>query len=265
MRDHQRFISTSQQVQADGQTRGESRSRRLPEAVENPIDAYNFSRVGLSVCSLAELSTISASLTLESVPKVALTPVWRSFGRPGQLNSTSVSSLSRTASNRFYKLDEIAIIIFAAVKSNKDPGFLILDFSGNVEEFIGHMAVVQIVTRLANMFENNLRLAATRNERLPTLQFSGELRIPEGFASLGDRQLNAMMTNTCFYGELVRSGSGSVVGKRPTTHQAFVFSSGICSTIKSICQHGQGYTDPSGRFISRKAWLISYSNSCSGT
>ena len=38
-----------------GRTKGAS--RRLVDIVENPIDAYNTSRVGLSVSSLAELAT----------------------------------------------------------------------------------------------------------------------------------------------------------------------------------------------------------------
>ena len=58
--------------------------------------------------------------------------------------------------DRFY-IDEIAIVIFAAI--NRILGFLVLDFAGNVEEFSGHLAVVQIMTRLADMFPNSERPA----------------------------------------------------------------------------------------------------------
>ena len=100
---------------------------------------------------------------------------------------------------RFYKLDEIAILIFAAIKSNRVPGFLILDFARNVHEFVGDKAVVQIMTELANLFLNNLPRAKGRNEQQPEPMFDGEFRIPEGFASLGDRELNAIMANTRFF------------------------------------------------------------------
>ena len=62
--------------------------------------------------------------------------------------------------DRFYKLDGIAIVIFAAIKSNKVPGFLILDFAGNAKEFVGNKAVgnkavVQIMADLADLFLDN--------------------------------------------------------------------------------------------------------------
>ena len=64
---------------------------------------------------------------------------WLNPTRP----SDEVSDI--TFQDRFYKLDEVSIVIFAAPKSNCIPGFLILDFSGNVEEFSGRLAVVQII------------------------------------------------------------------------------------------------------------------------
>ena len=178
----------------------------LENIVENPIDAYNTFRVGLSVSSLAELATY-AHIRLPDISERAkggagrhgtqqvvdarMAYVWP----PGVQTLDLLTKCLVSLQDRFYKLDEIAIVIFAAIRSNKVLGFLILDFSGNAEEFVGNMAVVQIMTKLGNMFYDNLRRAANRGEPQPTLQFDGQLRIPEGFASLGDRRLNAMMVN----------------------------------------------------------------------
>ena len=182
----------------------------LENIVDNPIDAYNMSRVGLSVSSFAELATYAYT----RLPDISQ----RAKGGAGKhgahqtvdarlayvwpLDSTQLDLLTKclvSFQDRFYKLDEISILIFAAIKSNRVPGFLILDFAGNVHEFVGDKAVVQIMTELANLFLDNLPRAKGRNERKHELMFDGELRIPEGFASLGDRQLNAIMANTRFF------------------------------------------------------------------
>ena len=184
----------------------------LENIVENPIDAYSTSRVGLSVSSLAELATY-AHIRIPDIGERAKGGAGRHGSQqvvdarmayvwpPGAQTLDLLTKCLISFQDRFYKLDEIAVVIFEAIKSNRVPGFLILDFSGNVEEFVGNIAVVQIMTRLGNMFDNNRRRAANRGEHLPTLQFDGQLRIPEGFASLGDRQLNAIMANTRFFKE----------------------------------------------------------------
>ena len=146
----------------------------LVDIVENPIDAYNTSHVGFSVSSLAELATY-ARIRLPDISQRAkggagkhgthqvvdarLAYVWPPNSRSLDLLTKCLVSFQ----DRFYKLDEIAILIFAAIKSNRVPGFLILDFAGNVHEFVGDKAVVQIMTELANLFLDNVPRAAARN------------------------------------------------------------------------------------------------------
>ena len=118
----------------------------LADIVDNPIDAYNTSRVGLSVSSLQELATF-AHIRLPDISQRAkggagkhgahqtvdarMAYVWPPNERQLDLLTKCLVSFQ----DRFYKLDEIAILIFAAIKSNRVPGFLILDFAGNVKEF----------------------------------------------------------------------------------------------------------------------------------
>ena len=188
----------------------------LADIVDNPIDACNTSRVGLSVSSLQELATF-ANIRLPDISQRAkggagkhgahqivdarMAYVWPPNERQLDLLTKCLVSFQ----DRCNELDEIAILIFAAIKSNKILGFLILDFAGNVKEFVGDKAVVQIMAELADLFLNNIPRAASRNEPRPELMFDGELRIPEGFASLGDRQLNAIMANTRFFRHYTRN------------------------------------------------------------
>ena len=188
----------------------------LADIVDNPIDAYNTSRVGLSVSSLQELATF-AHIRLPDISQRAKGGAGKhgahqtvdarmAYVRPP--NERQLDLLTKclfSFQDRFYKRDEIAILIFAAIKSNRVPGFLILDFAGNIKEFVGDKAVVQIMAELADLFLNNIPRAALRNEPRPELMFDGELRIPEGFASLGDRQLNAIMANTRFFRHYTRN------------------------------------------------------------
>ena len=198
----------------------------LANIVDNPIDAYNASRVGLSVSSLQELATF-AHIRLPRISQRAkggagkhgahqtvdarMAYVWP----PNECQLDLLTKCLVSFQDRFYKLDEIAILIFAAIKSNRVPGFLILDFAGNVKEFVGDKAVVQIMAELADLFLNNIPRAAMRNEPRPELMFDGELRIPEVFASLGDRQLNAVMANTRFFRHYTRNTMKKLVRSSP--------------------------------------------------
>ena len=120
----------------------------LEDTVENPIDACNTSRVGLSVSSLAERSSY-AHIRLPDIGERAKGGAGRHGTRQvvdarmaivwpaGAAELDLLTKCLIAFQDCFYKLDEIAIVIFAAIKSNPIPGFLVGDFAGNVEEFSG--------------------------------------------------------------------------------------------------------------------------------
>ena len=59
---------------------------------------------------------------------------------------------------------------------------------------------MQILARIVGFFQDEVQYAVERGETVPELVIPAgeELRIPEGLATLGDRQLNDLLVNTKF-------------------------------------------------------------------
>ena len=142
---------------------------------------------------------------------------WHSAGCGPQDGRPSYGPLARPLTkcliafqDRFYKPDD-RHRDFRGDQSEPHSWFPDSRFSGNVEEFSGRLAVVQIMTRLANMFQSNLQRAAIWNERIPTLKFSGQLQHHHG-------QHQVLPSNPQeLDGELVRPGANGMDGQRSST------------------------------------------------
>ncbi|CAE7031119.1 unnamed protein product [Symbiodinium sp. CCMP2592] len=116
----------------------------------------------------------------------------------------SINGLDLTLTNhcyaafvdRFYKLDEAALLAFAVHRN--DCTLEILGFSGRVLKPAG--PAVQILARIVGFFQDEVHYAVERGESVPELVIpqGEELRIPEGLATLGDRQLNELLVNNKF-------------------------------------------------------------------
>ncbi|CAE7349849.1 unnamed protein product [Symbiodinium sp. CCMP2592] len=175
----------------------------------DPFTAYNNARFGISITGLEQLM-IFARMRIASPPRSRQMIHDRtgfdgaakvSFSFPPEGEDLTLTDHCFVAFvDRFYKLDEAALLAFAVHRN----GYVmdILGFSGRTLKPTG--PVVQILARIVGFFQDEVRYAVERGEQVPELVLPAnqELRVPEGLASLGDRQLNELLINTKFARQL---------------------------------------------------------------
>ncbi|CAE7245792.1 unnamed protein product [Symbiodinium sp. CCMP2592] len=175
----------------------------------DPFTAYNNARFGISITGLEQLM-IFARMRIANPPRSRQMIHDRtgfdgaakvSFSFPPEGEDLTLTDHCFVAFvDRFYKLDEAALLAFAVHRN----GYVmdILGFSGRVLKPTG--PVVQILARIVGFFQDEVRYAVERGEQVPELVLPAnqELRVPEGLASLGDRQLNELLINTKFARQL---------------------------------------------------------------
>ena len=99
--------------------------------------------------------------------------------------------------DRFYTIDEIAVLI-KAVKMNQED-FSLLCFNGDKHHMV-QSEILAIMGELANVFARELPQSRTQDERgYPELILSRELEVPPGVEDLGHRQLSQLLANTPYY------------------------------------------------------------------
>ncbi|CAE7403604.1 unnamed protein product [Symbiodinium sp. CCMP2592] len=175
----------------------------------DPFTAYNNARFGISITGLEQLM-IFARMRIANPPRSCQMIHDRtgfdgaakvSFSFPPEGEDLTLTDHCFVAFvDRFYKLDEAALLAFAVHRN----GYVmdILGFSGRTLKPTG--PVVQILARIVGFFQDEVRYAVERGEQVPELVLPAnqELRVPEGLASLGDRQLNELLINTKFARQL---------------------------------------------------------------
>ncbi|CAE7254022.1 unnamed protein product, partial [Symbiodinium sp. CCMP2592] len=175
----------------------------------DPFTAYNNARFGISITGLEQLM-IFARMRIANPPRSRQMIHDRtgfdgaakvSFSFPPEGEDLTLTDHCFVAFvDRFYKLDEAALLAFAVHRN----GYVmdILGFSGRILKPTG--PVVQILARIVGFFQDEVRHAVERGEQVPELVLPAnqELRVPEGLASLGDRQLNELLINTKFARQL---------------------------------------------------------------
>ncbi|CAE7441018.1 MBF1B [Symbiodinium sp. CCMP2592] len=175
----------------------------------DPFTAYNNARFGISITGLEQLM-IFARMRIANPPRSRQMIHDRtgfdgaakvSFSFPPEGEDLTLTDHCFVAFvDRFHKLDEAALLAFAVHRN----GYVmdILGFSGRILKPTG--PVVQILARIVGFFQDEVRYAVERGERVPELVLPAnqELRVPEGLASLGDRQLNELLINTKFARQL---------------------------------------------------------------
>ena len=176
---------------------------------QDPFTAYNNARFGISISGLEQLM-VFAQRRIANPPRTkkmiedrtgfeSSAKVCFSFPPEG-VDLTLTNHCYVAFIDRFYKLDEAALLAFAVHRN--DHVLDILGFSGRVLRPSG--PAVQILARIVGFFQDEVQYAVERGETVPELVIPAgeELRIPEGLATLGDRQLNDLLVNTKFARDL---------------------------------------------------------------
>ena len=176
---------------------------------QDPFTAYNNARFGISISGLEQLM-VFAQMRIANPPRTkkmiedrtgfeSSAKVCFSFPPEG-VDLTLTNHCYVAFIDRFYKLDEAALLAFAVHRN--DHVLDILGFSGRVLRPSGPAA--QILARIVGFFQDEVQYAVERGETVPELVIPAgeELRIPEGLATLGDRQLNDLLVNTKFARDL---------------------------------------------------------------
>ena len=176
---------------------------------QDPFTAYNNARFGISISGLEQLM-VFAQMRIANPPRTKKMIEDRTgfegsakvcFSFPPEGADLTLTNHCYVAFiDRFYKLDEAALLAFAVHRN--DHVLDILGFSGRVLKPSG--PAVQILARIVGFFQDEVQYAVERGENVPELVIPAgeELRIPEGLAALGDRQLNDLLVNTKFARDL---------------------------------------------------------------
>ena len=165
---------------------------------KDPVQAYDSARFGISISGLEQLM-IFAKMKIANPPRTRQMIEDRTgfggsakvcFSFPSEGEDLTLTNHCYVAFvDRFYKLDEAALLAFAVHRN--DCVLEIIGFSGRVLKPAGPAA--QILARIVGFFQDEVNYAVERGETVPELVIPAgeELSIPEGLASLGDRQLNS--------------------------------------------------------------------------
>ena len=172
----------------------------------DPIQAHNFAKAGLSFHTVEALQCF-ANVRLpnpQGKGKGTGTSTWHdASGKlallwvPGQQRIDLLTECLICFHDRFYTIDEIAVLI-KAVKSNQHE-FTILCYDGEKHCVVQH-EILAIMGELATLFGREIPRSRSSNERsYPTLTNQGELHVPREASGLGRRQLNELLVNTPYF------------------------------------------------------------------
>ena len=183
----------------------------LLELLDEPLDAYNYVSKGIDIGSLAQLELFTRlhnpapggdargrkEFAGSHNADARLSIAWM----PGDTEIVLNRAFFIAFSSRLYILDEAAMLIYATQQTyfgQRFP-FSILGFDGEIYT-PEPASVTELAAQLAEFFKVQLGFAGTYDDPAPTeVTMSGNLRIPEGFASMGQTQLNEVLRDTRFY------------------------------------------------------------------
>ena len=176
---------------------------------KRPFEAYNYAAKGLSITSLAQIERLAAVRLPDTGmikddrdthhPDGRIAMAWKNGDREISLNESCLISFQ----DKFFTIDEMAVILHAVNKTRPRYPFTILGYDGKRYVF-DDREVSLLLAKLADFFTSQLPLSVPEKEKddrlqLPTIVLSKPLDdIPEGLAGLGERQLFAMIENTRF-------------------------------------------------------------------
>ena len=171
---------------------------------KRPFEAYNYAAKGLSITSLAQIECLAAvrlpdtGMTRDDRdtrnPDGRIAMAWKIGDREISLNEDCLISFQ----DKFFTIDEMAVILHAVNKTRPRYPFTILGYDGKRYEFADR-EVSLLIAKLADFFSSQLPLSVPEKERddrlqLPTIMMSRPLDdVPEGLAGLGERQLFALI------------------------------------------------------------------------
>eukprot|EP00439_Symbiodinium_sp_Y106_P004947 s3252_g1.t1 len=207
----QKVQSTASTIRAkvlNQQKRADKLNQTTPQGQfsVDPIQAHNFAKAGLSFHTVEALQRFAnvrlpnpqgkgkgtgASTWYDASGKLAL--LWV----PGQQRIDLLTECLICFHDRFYSIDEIAVLI-KAVKSNQHE-FTTLCYDGEKYCVVQH-EILAIMGELATLFGREIPKSRSSNERsYPTLTNQGELHVPPEASGLGRRQLNELLVNTPYF------------------------------------------------------------------
>ena len=132
-------------------------------------------------------------------PDGRIAMAWKNGDREISLNESCLISFQ----DKFFTIDEMAVILHAVNKTRPRYPFTILGYDGKRYVF-DDREVSLLLAKLADFFNSQLPLSVPEKERdarirLPDLVLTKPLHdLPEGLSGLGDRQLFALIENTRF-------------------------------------------------------------------
>ena len=155
----------------------------------HPWESYNYARHGLYVTTLEDIEVfqrIRTPIGRETLPThdARFAIAWRDGAAELDFGRSRFLSWN----DRIYKPEEAVIIIQATVRSGRQPPLRILRFDSDIVAFRDPSAAA-IMSGLLEIFKNDLKYAKRGRESVPTIHVRGNLRIPEGLASISHRPL----------------------------------------------------------------------------
>ena len=175
---------------------------------ESPMDAYNWTSQGLSFSSLSEITRF-ADVRL---PNPGMAGGKYAEGQDAYYNVDGrlaflwadgdeyidiLTDCFISFQDRFYSVTEIAVIMFA-IHRTTDDRFFIMTNTPNERWYATGRTLASILGELVALIRRDLPRSTKRGEFAPNLRMSQSVHVPEGFASLGDRQLSQFLEFTRF-------------------------------------------------------------------
>ena len=169
---------------------------------DNPFTAYNHARFGITISSMEMVTKIAhmkianpgrtrAMIERGSGYEVDAKLCYSVRDNALQINDTEVYVAFM---DRFYNVPETAIMALAVIRSGAGP-FSILGFvNGAILELNSDPPIM--MAQPLTFAQQQVRHAFATCRNLPEFVIQQEVSIPEGYADLGDRQLNEILSNT---------------------------------------------------------------------
>ena len=172
---------------------------------ENAFTAYNHARFEITISSMEIVAKIAhmkianpgrtrAMIERGSGYEVDVKLCYSLPDDARQINETEVYVAFM---DRFYTVPETAMMALAVNRSGSGP-FTILGFvNGAILELDSDPPIM--MARLLTFADRQIRHAFATRRTLPEFVIQQELSIPEGYADLGDRQLNEILSNARYH------------------------------------------------------------------
>ena len=200
----------------------------IADALTNPLDAYNFASRGMGITSLAQLDLFAhlhnPAPGADANERRAFAGTHRADARvsiayrPGDDRVSLDEAFFVAFQSRLYLIDEISMIIYATQQSpeGRQRPFTILSYDGDL--FTPREGTVsEVMAEISRFFQDQLPLSGSRQDPAPRhVDLARSLRIPDGFACLGQTQLNELLRDTRFYQRYLHSNRVEPEWIRPT-------------------------------------------------